>query len=170
LYIRCCVPTASPNKMKTPFVVTTTSKIPAWRQPTEKADRIATEVKKIIRELHELQSELYRELAEEDGSRRRQSALSTAPACDDLIELKNAADQLRRFLWFYLEDPSHASDSPQMNAAAVTDEPLVLQDSFTQTGTLAEAASSSFFERLNLVIDGYMQHRGISTRSKAPKS
>lgn len=128
------------------------------------------EVKKIIRELHDLQSELYRELAEEDGSRRRQCALGTAPACDDLMELKNAADQLRRLLWFYLQDPSNASDSPQTNSAPETKEPLVLQDSFTQTGTLAEAASNSFFERLNLVIDGYMQHRGISTRSKAPRS
>ena len=156
--------------MKTPFVVTTTSKIPVRRQSTDKPDRIVNEVKKITRELHELQTELYRELAEEDGSRRRQSALSVAPACDDLVELKTAADQLRRFLWFYLQDPSHASDPPQVNSAAVTKGSLVLQDSFTQTGTLAEAASNSFFERLNLVIDGYMQNRGISTRSKAPKS
>lgn len=149
--------------------MTTTGKISAWRQ-SDKPDHILNEVKKIIRELHELQSELYRELAEEDGSRRRQSALSVAPACDDLAELKAAADQLRRFLWFYLQDSSHASDSPQANDAPVTNEPLILQDSFTQTGALAEAASSSFFQRLNLVIDGYMLDRGISTRSKAPKS
>jgi len=156
--------------MKTSFVVTTTSNNPAWRQPSDKTDRIMNEVKKTVRELHDLQSELYRELAEEDGSRRRQSALGTTPACDDLLELKNAADQLRRFLWFYLQDPSRANDSPYVNSAPATNEPLVLQNSSTQTGTLAEAASSSFFERLNLVIDGYMQHRGISTRSKAPKS
>lgn len=156
--------------MKTSFVATTTGNIPAWRQSSDKAGHIKNEVKKIIRELHELQSELYRELAEEDGSRRRQSALGTAPACDDLMELKNAADQLRRFLWFYLQDPSHAHESPQVNSAPETNEPLVLQNSFRQPGTLAEAASSSFLERLNLVIDGYMQHRGISTRSKVPKS
>ena len=150
--------------MKTPFVVTTTSKIPAWRQPTEKAERILNQAKKLTRELHELQAELYGELAEEDGSRRRQSALGAAPACDDLINLKTAADQLRRVLWFYVQDPS-GGDSSQPNAGPEIKESLVLQEPFTQAD-----APSSFFERLNLVIDGYMQDRGISARSKAPKS
>lgn len=122
------------------------------------------QAKKLTRELHELQAELYGELAEEDGSRRRQSALGAAPACDDLINLKTAADQLRRVLWFYVQDPS-GGDSSQPNAGPEIKESLVLQEPFTQAD-----ASSSFFERLNLVIDGYMQDRGISARSKAPKS
>lgn len=157
--------------MKTPFVVTTTSKIPAWREPTEKAERILNQAKKLTRELHELQAELYGELAEEDGSRRRQSALGAVPACDDLIDLKTAADQLRRVLWFYVQDPS-GGDSSQPNAGPEIKEGLVLQEPFTQAGVSnpETAASSSFFERLNLVIDGYMQNRGISARSKAPKS
>jgi hypothetical protein len=157
--------------MKTPLVITNASKIPAWRQPADKAERILTQVKKLTRELYDLQTELYRELAEEDGSRRSHSALSTAPACDDLIELKAAADQLRRVLWFYVQDPLYACDSSQLGAEPATREPLKLQQPFTQTGIPDTAGpSSSFFERLNLVIEGYMQNRGISTRSKAPKS
>src|SRR6185437_8246672 len=144
--------------MKTPLVVTNTSKIPAWRQPADKAERILTQVKKLTRELHELQTELYRELAEEDGSRRAHSALIAAPACDDLIELKAAADQLRRVLRFYLQDPSHTCDSSQLTQEPDTKEPLMLQEPCTQPGVSYPAgASSSFFERLNLVIDGYMQ-------------
>lgn len=157
--------------MKTPLVVTNTTKIPAWRQPADKAERILTLVKKLTRELHDLQTELYRELAEEDGSRRSHSALIAAPACDNLIELKTAADQLRRVLWFYMQDPSHACDSSQLAPEPEPRDTLKLQEPPTQPGVSCPTggASSSFFERLNLVIDGYMQERGVSTRGKAPK-
>jgi hypothetical protein len=157
--------------MKTRLVVDTSSKIPAWRQPAEKTESVLNHVRKLTRELHSVQNELYRELAEEDGSRRKQTSLSAAPARDDLMVLKTAADQLRRVLWFYLQDQLQASDSPGMGEAFERKEPLVLQEPFAAGApNLSSAASSSFFERLNLVIDGYMQDRGISIRSKAPKS
>ena len=158
--------------MKTPLVVGNTSKTPAWRQPADKAERILAQVKKLTRELHDLQTELYRELAEEDGTPRNYSALIAAPACNALVELKAAADQLRRVLWFYMQDPSQACDASQPASERETMEPLTLQGSFTQSGVSCPTGgpSSSFLERLNLVIDGYMQERGILTRSKAPKS
>jgi hypothetical protein len=158
--------------MKTRLVVNTSTKIPAWRQPAAKTESILNQVKKLTRELHVLQNELYRELGEEDGSRRRQSPLSAAPARDDLMVLKTAADQLRRVLWFYLQDSSNASDPVASSEILELSEPLVLQEPFAQAGAsnLSSSAPSSFFERLNLVIDGYMQDRGISTRNKTPKS
>lgn len=158
------------QKMKTPLIVTNTSRIPAWRQPAGKAERILAQVKKLTSELHDLQTELYRELAEEDGRRRSHSALIAAPARDGLIELKAAADQLRRVLWFYVQNSSHACDSSQLAPEPDTRETLTLQEPFMQQGIPCPTggASSSFFERLNLVIDGYMHQRGIST-GKTPK-
>lgn len=144
--------------MKTITVVKTQTESPAW-QPAEKPQMILNRVKQLTQELHAIQYELYAELSDQDGSPRKDSFLALSPAAADLSAFKAAADQLRRVLWYYLEDVSQTCEGdirerpdtiqvrePRMSTAEPLDQPL---------------EPGSFFERLNLVIDGYMRDRGI---------
>lgn len=153
--------------MKTRIVVPADTKPPLWRQPSEKTQCLLDRVKKLTRELHAMHSELVRELAEDDRVFRNQS-----PVAGDLNELKTAADEIRRVLWLCLEKIPE-SDQPQVSA----DHPR--QHGRYQAGRwLAEQTDlpaidlepGSFFERLNLAIEGHMQNRGISPRDKRMKS
>jgi hypothetical protein len=161
--------------MKTTSAVKAQNTTSVW-QRTGKTESILNQVRKITRELHAVQNELYRELSEEDGTRRQESLLRQAPACDDLKGLQTAADQLRRVLWFYLdlESQERACDTVQ-NDSAIPEEWL-RQDSRHEPALSEQRASEhrameagSFFERLNLVIDGYMQDRDLSRNEKAKK-
>lgn len=152
--------------MKTRIVVKTQSEIPAW-QPAEKPQTILNRVKQLTQELHAIQHELYAELSEQDGSPRKDSILMLSAAAGDLNAFKAAADQLRRVLWFYLDGVSETCEGdtrerldairarePQTSAAEPIAQPL---------------EAGSFFERLTVVIDGYMRERGI-TASRTAKS
>src|SRR6185437_14458561 len=115
--------------MKTRHAVKTQIPIPVWQQ-AGKAESILNQVRKLTRELHEIQNELYRELSEEDGSRREQSPLRQPPAHDDLKAFQAAADQLRRVLWFYLdlESQGQAHDTTQNDSASREKRPQQSRD------------------------------------------
>ena len=154
--------------MKTRDAVKAPNSIPVW-QPAGEAESIINQVSKVTCELHAVQNELYRELSEQDGTRRQDSLLRQAPACDDLKALQIAADQLRRVLWFYLEQESHGDNGTEQSASSTTDEWLVQHPRHEAMTEQRPMQAGSFFERLNLVIDGYMQERGLSRNGKANK-
>jgi hypothetical protein len=157
--------------MKTRHVVKTQIPIPVWQQ-AGKAESILNQVRKLTRELHAMQNELYRELSEEDGTRRQSSALRQPPACDDLKNLQTAADQLRRVLWFYLdlESQDRTQDTaPKDSATAEEWLPQETRDEVALSEQRPQDAGS-FFERLNLVIDNYMPDRGLARNEKTNKS
>lgn len=152
--------------MKTRIVVKTQSEIPVW-QPAEKPQTILARVKQLTQELHTIQHELYAELSQEDGSPRKDSILTLSPAAGDLNALKGAADQLRRVLWFYLDEVGEKceGDAGERQDVIKAREPHTsAADPITRP-----LEAGSFFERLTLVIDGYMRERGI-TGSSTTKS
>jgi len=152
--------------MKTRFGVNTPANLPVW-QPRDKTQHMLHQIKKITRDLHAVQSDLYRELAEEDGTRRKHSPFFGSPGAGDLLALKVAADQLRRTLWFYLEAVSSTedSDSSTQSAEIAGREKMIELRESGASATVPSAGatgSGSFFDRLNLVIDGYLSDRGIA--------
>lgn len=157
--------------MKTRNVVKAQISLPAW-QPAEKAESILNQVRNLTRELHAVQDELYRELSEEDGTRRQDTLLRQTPACDALKALQTAADQLRRVLWFYLEPESDGKSNVTEQSAPRAAEEWPLQQARHERVMSEQRPmeAGSFFERLNLVIDGYMLDRGLSRKGKASKS
>ena len=158
MYIRCRVSSDFSCKMKIRTVVKTQSEIPAW-QPAEKPETILSRVKQLTQDLHAIQHELYAELSEEDGSPRKDSILALSRAAVDLSAFKAAADQLRRVLWYYLEDATQScgGDARERHNMIEVREPRT-----SAAEPLAQPLEAgSFFERLNLVIDGYMRERGI---------
>ena len=147
--------------MKNRTVVKTQTESPAW-QAAEKPQTILNKVKQLTQELYAVQWELYAELSKEDGSPREDSSLSVSLAAADLSALKAAADQLRRVLWFYLEDVSQSCGGDTRQPP----ETITVPEPYTSTAKALPVPlePGSFFERLNLVIDGYMRDRGITVR------
>jgi len=154
--------------MKTRLSVNNSPDIPVW-QPRDKTEHILHQVRKITRDLHAVQHDLYRELAEEDGTRRKHSAFAASSAAGDLIALKVAADQLRRTLWFYLEALSTTQKSDPAQSAEIPARERMIEHRESAASaidpTVGAAGSGSFFDRLNLVIDGYLNDRGIAGSS-----
>lgn len=154
--------------MKTRPSVNAPANIPLW-QPRDKTEVILHQVRNVTREIHAVQNDLYRELAEEDGTRRKYSRGIASAAAGDLLALKFAADHLRRTLWFYLETLSATQEStPAQNAEIPAREKMIEHRESAASATdppVGIAGSGSFFDRLNLVIDGYLNDRGIAGTS-----
>ena len=117
--------------------------------------------------MHAIQHELYEELSEEDGSPRKDSILMLSAAAGELSAFKAAADQLRRVLWFYLDGVRETCDgnTRERHEAIRAREP----HTSTAEPSSQPLEAGSFFERLTVVIDGYMRERGI-TGSRTAKS
>lgn len=117
--------------------------------------------------MHAIQHELYEELSEEDGSPRKGSILMLSTAAGELSAFKAAADQLRRVLWFYLDGVRETCDgnTRERHDAIRAREP----HTSTAEPSSQPQEAGSFFERLTVVIDGYMRERGI-TGSRTAKS
>jgi hypothetical protein len=108
--------------------------------PTES---VRHKIRNLTAQLELLQQEICAELSLADASPTH--SLVRNAAADDLKQFRAALDQLRRVLWFYFEEiaaraPAEAL-TPQVRGEAQLEPP------------------PSFFDRLNLVIEGYMQTR-----------
>jgi hypothetical protein len=140
--------------------------VPVWQRPLD-------QVKKLTHELHLLHGELFRELAErEHGS--NYSNFSDSGAAGELKELKAAADEIRQVLWLYLEKPAETRPRAQIAVGDPDGRRQLAQPGRLQMQGREPSATTmqpgSFFERLNLVIEGYMQNRGIRAGETRPKS
>lgn len=149
------------------MAVKTRTDIPVWQRP-------ADQLKKLTRELRALHSELFRELAEKDQRFRDHSNFAGSGAAADLRELKTAADEIRRVLWLYLEKLPESEPREQADDSHRGDRQHAGQPGSLQMQELdppaATVPAGSFFERLNLAIEGYMQNRGIRTGDTRTKS
>jgi hypothetical protein len=126
---------------------------------------VAQKVRAVTTQIEDIQHELCTHLAAHDGSRTYHRA-SPSVSGEDVSRLRNAVDQLRRVLWFYAGNEEPATVLKEMGADITQDfkeSPLQAQP----TAPMSEPwnGSVSFFERLNLVIDGYMQPPGPGKKS-----
>ncbi len=126
----------------------------AWllgRSQSNTADRLLQRVKAVTRELEAIQNEMCAELADSDGTRRKNAFTPDSAAGGDIHLFKTVVDQMRRVLWFYTSDAPLGAHAESPLTATPAPEKLSeqLSDSKMESG--------SFFERLNVVIDGYIQ-------------
>lgn len=106
-------------------------------------DSVRHKIRSLTAQIEQFQQEMCAELSLANASPSR-SMLRSGNA-EDLARFRAALDQLRRVLWFYFEESS--SREP---AETLTPQPI----------RQAELQPPpSFFDRLNLVIEGYMQTR-----------
>jgi len=130
-------------------------------QPTP-ADRMLQRVRVVTHELEAIQNEMCTQLAASDGTPRK-TASPDAAAAADLHLFKTVVDQMRRILWFYT-----GTSVADLHADAGSRQPTTpcAQKLSDQAGD-SEIESGSFFERLNVVIDGYIQTGAAATSRRS---
>jgi hypothetical protein len=149
-----------PASPKLPTLVTT------WpRKPNTRAAAVQR-IQAITQELEKIQAELTGPAAGQPGS-----FFEDAEAVPALNSLKAELDQLRRILWFYLEEavkkPAASSDvrsSHRLEQVTPAQRKLAFQSS-AHSGA---AEPAWFFDRLDLVIESYMQKKPAAAETKPP--
>jgi hypothetical protein len=131
--------------------------VAAWRHKPKTQDSVLERMRALTRELAAIQAEMHSHLAGAMAGSKG-SLLEDAEALPAVNDLKAELDQVRRILWFYIEEAARkplAGADQQGERIQPAPRALVAQSS----GPLAGAEPGWFFDRLNLVIDSYMQQK-----------
>jgi dsDNA-binding SOS-regulon protein len=153
--------------------------IDSWRRQPQIKNALLHQIKNTTHEIHTIQKEMHGKLTESHTGNTLPKVFEDEAALQVLNDFKAELDQLRRILWFYIEQATG-----NLAAGADTDQhDKRLQRVNELLRTLAtkapaEAAgeqnhrSISFFERLDVVIDAYMQEKkpGVPAQTKAAKA
>ena len=150
----------------------------SWQRQPQIKNALVHRIKNITAEIHSIQAEMHGQLNEPASENKLARFFEDENAVQSLNDFKAELDQLRRILWFYIEQAS-----AQLSAAMSTEQ----QDTRLQRvnellRTLAPAKSTitgetiqpsvSFFERLDVVMDTYMQEKKppVQVKAKAAKA
>ncbi len=125
--------------------------------------------------LESLQAEMHVYLSKTEGEYKKDPFFEDAAAVQGLNHFKAELDQLRRILWFYIEEatgrPGPDVDQEQKNRrlqritellGALAPQPVTSSEASVQE-------SGSFFERLNQVIDVHMRDKTPITEPSLTK-
>lgn len=149
----------------------------SWQRQPQVKTTLLHRIKNMSGEIHSIQAEMHAQLNEPASGSRLARFFDDESAVQALNDFKAELDQLRRILWFYIEQAS--AQSVAMNGEQ--------QDKRTQhVNELLRALapppavpalagqtvqpSVSFFERLDVVIDTYMQEKKPVAQAKAAKA
>jgi len=136
--------------------------ITAWQRKPNGKDAVLQRIRTITRELGALQAEMHSELAD-PGRGNNNRFFEDGAAVETLNVFKAELDQLRRILWFYIEEaarkPRAATDQEQQSRRVERVTDLLRAISPPASDAVHGGESGSFFERLNCVIDTYIQEK-----------
>jgi hypothetical protein len=153
------------------------STLTSWQRQPKAKNAVLNRIRNVMNELETIQSEMHGELMEPATDNRSARFFEDPAALQVLTHFKAELDQLRRILWFYTEDVSEKSASG--TAAGSTTETNIeinkeqqanhmqrvneLVRALSPKPSKAEAGEAkpavSFFERLEVVMDTYMQDK-----------
>jgi hypothetical protein len=151
----------------------------SWQRQPQIKNALVHRIKNITGEIHSIQAEMHGELNEPANENKLSRFFEDENAVQSLNDFKVELDQLRRILWFYIEQASAQPSATMSNEQQDTR----LQRVNELLRALAPAAkpaipgemiqpSVSFFERLDVVIDTYMQEKKpvVQVKAKAAKA
>lgn len=150
----------------------------SWhRQPQAKND-LVHRIKRVTGEIHSIQTEMHGELNEPASENRLARFFEDENAVQAFNNFKAELDQLRRIVWFYLEQASAQrtaamnGEQHDMRLQRVNELLRALAPSPTAPALTEQKIqpSISFFERLDVVIDTYMQEKKPVAQAKAAKA
>jgi hypothetical protein len=153
--------------------------IGSWRRQPQVKNALLHQIKNITHEIHVIQKEMHGKLSESNTGSRLPKLFEDEAAVQVLNDFKVELDQLRRILWFYIEDATGnraAGADPNQHDTRVqrVNELLrTLAPRASDGGAAVETQRSiSFFERLDVVIDTYMQEKKpvVPAHAKAAKA
>jgi len=146
--------------------------IDSWQRQPQIKNALVNRIKNITCEIHSIQAEMHNQLNEPASGSRVAKLFEDENAVQVLNDFKAELDQLRRILWFYIEHASARSSSvtdvEQQNKRV--NELLRALAPPQTTSSIAgpkTQPSVSFFERLDVVIDTYMQGKKPVAQAKA---
>jgi hypothetical protein len=148
----------------------------SWQRQPRLQNALLHRIRNVSRAIHSIQEEMHAELTESASGNRLAGFFEDTSAVKVVNDFKAELDQLRRIVWFYLEEasakPRTAHDSEQHNRLQRVNELLRALSPPVSSATIGEAVkpSVSFFERLDVVIDTYMQEKKPITQAKAAKT
>ena len=150
----------------------------SWQRQPQIKNALVHRIKNITAEIHSIQAEMHGQLNEPASENKLARFFEDENALQSLNDFKAELDQLRRILWFYIEQAS-AQPSAAMNTEQ---QETRVQRVNELLRTLAPAKSTitgetiqpsvSFFERLDVVMDTYMQEKKpvVQVKAKAAKA
>jgi hypothetical protein len=151
----------------------------SWQRQPQIKNTLVHRIKSITGEIHSIQAEMHGQLNEPGSENKLAKFFEDESAVQSLNDFKVELDQLRRILWFYLEQASAQPSATLNNEQQDTR----LQRVNELLRTLAPAPKSaiagepvqpsiSFFERLDVVMDTYMQEKkpAVPAKAKAAKA
>lgn len=152
--------------------------IDSWQRQPQTKNALLHRVQKVTSEIHSIQAEMHGELSEPASGNRLAGFFEDGAAVQILNDFKAELDQLRRILWFYIEQASSQSsatpDSEQQSKRLQRVNELLRalapRPSTSAASGETNKPSISFFERLDLVMDTYMQEKKPVAHAKAAKA
>ncbi len=148
----------------------------SWQTKRNGKDALLHRMRDMTRALEALQIEMHGQLAASAPGQHSPHFLADANAVQALNNFKAELDQVRRILWFYIEEAAQpaapgddyiqqAKHSQRLSGVLTPVSPAPDTDEETAGG-----APESFFKRLDVVIDNYyLQEKKPVTNTKAGK-
>ena len=150
--------------------------IDSWQRQPQMKNALLHRVQKVTSEIHSIQAEMHGELTEPAGGSRMAGLFEDGSAVQVLNDFKAELDQLRRILWFYIEqaqsNATQDSEQQSKRLQRVNELLRALAPQPSTSGTSGEPnkPSISFFERLDLVMDTYLQEKKPVAHAKSAKA
>jgi vacuolar-type H+-ATPase subunit I/STV1 len=151
----------------------------SWQRQPQIKNALVHRIKNITAEIHSIQAEMHGQLNEPASENKLARFFEDENAVQLLNDFKAELDQLRRILWFYIEQasaqPSAAMNNEQQDTRVQRVNELLRTlapaTKSTITGETIQP-SVSFFERLDVVMDTYMQEKKpvVQVKAKAAKA
>ena len=145
----------------------------SWQRQPQIKNALVHRIKNITAEIHSIQAEMHGQLNEPASENKLARFFEDENAVQSLNDFKVELDQLRRILWFYIEQasaqPSAAMSNEQHDTRVQRVNELLrtlAPAKSTITGETIQP-SVSFFERLDIVMDTYMQEKKPVAQVKA---
>lgn len=154
------------------------TKSPAEAGQMSPAEHVLERIRILTAELQAVQADIYGQAADPAEMLARRMILEHEASGQVLEEFRAALDQLRNMLWVYTEEAAANPDNRQRRHQLARAGALLRTSS---AGSQAESTplrrqtreTVSFFDRLDRVIDNYMQEGGTivdPNPAKRPKS
>ncbi len=152
--------------------------IDSWQRQPQVKNALLHRIQNVTAEIHSIQAEMHGEITEPARSNKLARLFEDSNAVQVLNDFKAELDQLRRTLWFYIEQASAKStgmsDIEQQNKRLERVNELLRTlappPATSQIAGEAIKPSASFFERLDVVMDTYMQEKKPVAQAKAAKA
>src|SRR5258708_4398216 len=151
------------SKMKSTATTNRRSPLTLWQPQPQAKHSVLHRMRDITAGLETLQAEMHHYFSETEGEYKKSTFFEDATAVQVLNHFKAELDQLRRILWFYVEEttggpgPNVDQEQKTRRLQRITELLGALAPKPVASSEAPVQESGSFFERLNQVINAHMR-------------